>query len=117
MLAPDCARIPLVPESQAVKISLSLEELLVMKALAKRPSVDGFARLKMQSLDVKRVSSLIYELHRLGLVEAQNHAGDWLAGELTEGGRAWLKAYGLSLTTSSTEPPPPSGRSRPDAQG
>jgi hypothetical protein len=81
-----------------MKLSLSLEELLVMKALGKRPSVQGCARLRMQSLTVERVSYLIGELHRVGMVEAERAPdGEWLAGPLTVGGRTWLKAYGATI--------------------
>jgi hypothetical protein len=81
-----------------VKISLSLEELLVMKALARRPRMDGYARFKTQSLDATRVSQLVGELHRVGLVEAKRTAdGEWHAGPLTEGGSMWLKAYGMTI--------------------
>jgi hypothetical protein len=78
-----------------MKISLSLEELLVMKALARRPSVEGYARLKMQSLHREKVSAILGELQRVDLVKAEYQAGEWLAGPLTEAGLAWLEAYGI----------------------
>lgn len=81
-----------------MKIVLSLEELLVMKALAKRTNAQGYAAFRMQSLDAKRVSQLVGGLHRVGLVEAKRTPdGDWLAGPLTQGGRAWLNAYGMTI--------------------